>query len=173
MAERTKHGIVSRLDLLRDVSATFDDNVLHITASTFGESDDIPVELLQSKGRFLDNIPCASNVVGTFEPYGWLDQENAQLRMENYSLRLKIHAIEERLTSLETIIPKEKVVILREVSKEEAEKEILELFSQGQTLYYSDIAEQLRLDLKSVVEICNALQSKGEIEVVDDTLQRR
>ncbi|GAG85395.1 unnamed protein product, partial [marine sediment metagenome] len=61
----------------------------------------------------------------------------------------------------------------REVSREEAEKDILGLFSQGQTLYYSDITEQLGLDLQLVVEICNELQSKREIEVVDDTLQRR
>ena len=85
----------------------------------------------------------------------------------------RIESLEERLKSLENAIPKERVVILREVSREEAEKEILELFSQGQTLYYSDIAEQLGLDLKLVVETCNELQSRGEIEVVDDTLQRR
>ena len=57
------------------------------------------------------------------------------------------------------------VIKLRKISKEEAEKEILELFSRGQVLYYSDIAERLRLDLKLVVEICNELQSKGKIEV--------
>jgi DNA-binding CsgD family transcriptional regulator len=85
----------------------------------------------------------------------------------------RIESLEERLKSLENAIPKERVVILREVSMEEAEKEILELFSKGQTLYYSDIAEQLGLDLRLVVEICNKLQTEGEIEVVDDTLQRR
>jgi len=67
----------------------------------------------------------------------------------------------------------EKIVVLREISKEEAEKEILKLFSGGQVLYYSDIAEKLRLDLESVVEICNELQSKGEIEVNDDALRSR
>jgi chromosome segregation ATPase len=85
----------------------------------------------------------------------------------------RIELLEKRLKSLENALPKEEVVVLREISKEEAEKEILELFSKGQTLYYSDIAEQLGLDLKLVVEICNELQSRGEIEVVDDLLQRR
>lgn len=64
-------------------------------------------------------------------------------------------------------------VVLREISKEEAEKEILKLFSGGQVLYYSDIAEKLGLDLKLVVEICNELQSKGRIEVIDDALHSR
>jgi len=85
----------------------------------------------------------------------------------------RVELLEEKLKSLENALLKEKVVVLREISKEEAEKEILELFSKGQTLYYSDIAEQLGLDLKLVVEICNKLQSRGEIEVVDDALQRR
>lgn len=67
----------------------------------------------------------------------------------------------------------EKIVVLREISKEEAEKEILKLFSGGQVLYYSDIAEKLGLDLQLVVEICNELQSKGRIEVIDDALQSR
>lgn len=87
MAERTMRGIVSSLDLLRDASATFDDNVPYITASAFGESDDISVKLLESKGKFLDSIRLASNIVGTFEAYGWFEQENTQLRMENYALR--------------------------------------------------------------------------------------
>ena len=64
----------------------------------------------------------------------------------------------------------EKIVVLREISKEEAEKEISKLFSEGQVLYYSDIAQKLRLDLKLVVEICNELQSKGRIEVIDKPL---
>ena len=70
-------------------------------------------------------------------------------------------------------VTEEKIVVLREISKEEAEKEILQLFSEGQVLYYSDIAQKLRLDLELVVEICNELQSKGRIEVIDNALQSR
>ena len=100
------------------------------------------------------------------------EYENAQLMTENKVLRKKIQVIEKRLTKIEAIIPKERLVILREVSREEAKEDILGLFHQEQILYYSDIAEQLGLDLKLVVEICNELQSKGEIQVVDDALQR-
>lgn len=70
-------------------------------------------------------------------------------------------------------IEEEKIVVLREISKEEAEKEILELFSGGQVLYYSDIAETLGLDLQLVVEICNELQSTKEIEAIDEALRSR
>jgi len=57
------------------------------------------------------------------------------------------------------------MIILREISREEAGKEISALFSNGHTLYYSDIAEELRLDLELVVDICNELQENGEIAV--------
>jgi len=94
-----------------------------------------------------------------------IEQENIELRVENYALREKIQAIEERLANIEAAIPKERVIILQEISKEAAKEEIRNLFSTGRTLYYSDIAEKLRLDLEMVVEICNELQESGEISI--------
>ena len=102
-----------------------------------------------------------------------LAKEAARQAQETAIVQQRIESLEKRLKRLEEAIPEERVVILREISKEESEKEILELFSKGQTLYYSDIAEQLGLDLRLVVEICNELQNRAEIEIVDDTLQRR
>ena len=78
--------------------------------------------------------------------------------------------IEERLAAIEKAYPSEKVIVLRELSKEQAETEVLRLFSTGRTLYYSDIAEELRLDLALVVEICNELESRGKVQVVDDNI---
>lgn len=172
MVDIGRARILTDQDLIRDITYTFDANAI-AGASFAAGSYGIPIEVLESKGRLLASIAGVSVfAVGTESPE-WLEQENAQLQTENYALRQRIWAIEERLANIEATIPKERVVILREVSKEEAEKEVLELFSQGQTLYYSDIAEQLRIDLKMVVEICNELQNRGEIKVVDDTLQRR
>jgi len=62
-------------------------------------------------------------------------------------------------------IPEERVIVLREISKKEAKEEIKQLFSSGRTLYYSDIAEELRLDLELVVDICHELQESGELRI--------
>ena len=172
MVDIGRTRIPTEQDLIRDITYTFDTNAIAGVSFAVGSSG-IPIEVLESKGRLLASIAGVSAFAAGAESAEWLEQENAQLRTENYVLRQRIWAIEERLANIEATIPKARVVILREVSKGEAEKEILELFSQGKTLYYSDIAEQLGLDLKLVVEICNELQSRGEIKVVDDTLQRR
>lgn len=164
---------IASKEFMREISTTFDKNVIFSEEEALGESTGIPLELLESKGRFLGAVVAASMVVGGSDIYERLVQGNDQLLLENRVLRQKIQAIEERLASIEASIPKEKVVVLRELTHEEAEREILELFSKGQTLYYSDIAERLGLDLKLVVEICNELQSRGEIQVVDDVLQGR
>lgn len=89
------------------------------------------------------------------------------------SLLQRIESLEERLANIEASLPNEKVILLREISRKDAEKEIRKMFSKGRILYYSDIAEQLKIDLELVVDICNELQSIGEIEVVDDALQSR
>lgn len=81
-------------------------------------------------------------------------------------LEQRVGALEKRVASLEAVSPVEKVIVLRELSKEEAKKEILELFTKEDSLYYSDIAEKLSLDLKLVVDICNELQAAGEIHVL-------
>lgn len=87
-----------------------------------------------------------------------------KLVAENASLQKEIGIIRKKLASIEERIPEEKVVVLREISKEEAKQEIRDLFADGRTLYYSDIAEELQLDLKFVVELCHELESTGEIE---------
>ncbi|MDD4323190.1 MAG: hypothetical protein WC075_02905 [Dehalococcoidales bacterium] len=51
------------------------------------------------------------------------------------------------------------------MTKEEATKEIRRLFATGKTYYYSDIAEELGLSLKTVVDICRVLENNGEIGV--------
>lgn len=91
-----------------------------------------------------------------------------KLVAENASLRKQISVIRKKLTDIEERIPEEKVVILREVSKEEAKQEVRTLFAGDRTLYYSDIAEELQLDLRLVVEICHELEEAGEITIDAD-----
>jgi dCTP deaminase len=58
-----------------------------------------------------------------------------------------------------------KTIVLRAITKDEARREILDLFrSKGsETLFYSDISEQLQLDLEMVVELCHELEQEGKI----------
>lgn len=165
MVEKGTFKFTTAQDLVRVINSTFDENVLTIEGSDIGLSFGAPVEVLESKGRLLKSIAGVfAFAVGT-EPSRWFEQENTQLRIENYALRERIRAVEERLANIEATIPKERVMILQEISKEEAKEEIRNLFSTGRTLYYSDIAEELRLDLEMVVEICNELQESGEISI--------
>ena len=55
-------------------------------------------------------------------------------------------------------------VVLRTLTHDEAKDEILNLFrSATAPLFYSDIAEQLGIDLEQVLEITNELEREGLI----------
>lgn len=89
----------------------------------------------------------------------------ASLQEETAYLKKRLEAVEQRLQQLEACLPRQQVVVLREISREQAKDEISKLFLEGGRLYYSDIAHKLRLDLELVVEICRELLEKGEIQV--------
>ena len=88
-----------------------------------------------------------------------------ELQAEIDQLKAQVTALEQEVTQLKAAIPEEQVIVLRSITREQAKGEILELFQSSQTLYYSDIAQQLRLDLPLVVEICQELYEGGDIEV--------
>lgn len=52
----------------------------------------------------------------------------------------------------------------RDVSLQQAMKEILDLFRKERSLFYSDIAEALHLDYQTVIKACSRLEKKGLIE---------
>ncbi len=85
-----------------------------------------------------------------------------------FSFREELERIRQKLLELED---KEKVIVLKEITREEAKKEIQQLFAGGRTLYYSDIVKELRLDLETVVEICNELHESKEIGIDDRVSQ--
>ena len=62
------------------------------------------------------------------------------------------------------------IIEIREIGREQAKSEIVDLFATGETLYYSDIADRLLLDYEMVIEICRELESEGAIGVDDDTV---
>ena len=85
--------------------------------------------------------------------------------MKYLSLQEELKQTKQRLLELENRVPEEKVIVLRDVTKEEAKQEIRQLFLSGRTLYYSDIVKELGLDLETVVDICNELEEEKEIGV--------
>lgn len=89
----------------------------------------------------------------------------ANLEMENAQLRQEIEGIKDILSNIMDRLPQEKVVVLREISKDQAKNEVKQLFSSGRTLYYSDIAQELGIDLELVVSLCKELEEEGEIGV--------
>lgn len=165
MVEKISERRVSPIELMRTVSSNFDDNlILSGSADVAITSGGLPISIWEEKARLLNGIR-VTFVSGTLSSSDILEQQNMQLRNENLILRDTIRGIQERLASIEASLPREKVIVLRELSEKEAENEIKKLFSSGKTLYYSDIAQQLRLDLELVVNICNKLQEQGEITI--------
>ena len=152
-------------DLAMTVSSTSYESFFAIGDYDSELSIGTPLEILEAKGRLLKNMAGVTTFAIATEPSSWFEQENTQLRIENYALRERIRAVEERLAHIEAAIPTERVISLRDISKEKAKEEIRNLFTSGRTLYYSDIAEELRLDLEMVVEICDELQESGEISI--------
>ena len=93
------------------------------------------------------------------------EQQDSEIR----ELKARVAALEEQVARLEESSV-ENVIVLREITREEAKAEIIDLFAAGETLYYSDISERLCIDLEMVVEICRELKAEGEIRVDDDAV---
>jgi len=56
-------------------------------------------------------------------------------------------------------------IVLRDISKEQARQEIQELLSSSfKPLDYGEIADEMRLDLKLVTQVCTGLIEEGVIE---------
>jgi len=143
----------------------------HERGEEFGlvsESTGFPEEDIKQKVR---GIMQAMQVIINMPSSTWGTVENfPSLATENILLQREIEQIKRRLAELEKRMPKEKVIVLREISREQAKQEIQQLFSSGRTLYYSVIAEELSLDLELVVDICQELQDSGEVTVDESAL---
>jgi len=138
--------------------------------STTGTSSSISYNNYMEMGWQLVKAIGPDPTVDVQDYYSRLQMENAQLNLENKMLKEVVSKFEERLTAIEESLSQEKVMTLRELSKSEAQREILNLFESGNTFYYSDIAGKLNLDLELVVDICNELEKAGKIQTNDDTV---
>ena len=137
---------------------------LSIGSSAFSEEDIRErVKIAQATQAVQVTVTVPSDIWNSTAAFSSLVTENVLLWRE-------IDRIKRRLAELEKAIPREEVIILREISREQAKQEIWQLFSGGQTLYYSEIAEELRLDLELVVDICRELQESGQIKIDESAL---
>ncbi len=106
------------------------------------------------------------------EPGGGRQLSNPSGKIPSAIQQLKdrVAALEAEVAEPRASLRDEEVIELRTISREDAKQEILDLFQSGETLYYSDLAKRLRIDLPLVVEICQELGKEGEIEVDADAI---
>lgn len=89
-----------------------------------------------------------------------------EMQTEIDQLSDRVATLEEQIETLEAA-SFEGAIVLRTITREDAESEIIALFAAGETMYYSEISERLGIDLPMVVEICQELQKRGEIGIDD------
>ncbi|MFH1140823.1 MAG: hypothetical protein V1724_03945 [Chloroflexota bacterium] len=95
--------------------------------------------------------------------FTWVDPIG-EMRTTITQLEARVVVLEEEIQVLKASA-QEEVIVLRTISREQAKEEIRRLFSSGETFYYSDVAQQIRLDLRLVVELCQELEKEGALEV--------
>mgnify|MGYP001586790340 CR=1 FL=1 len=81
----------------------------------------------------------------------------------------EIYAKLQDVTTEVAALAEQDAVPLQNISIEQTRKEIEQLFKEtkSEKLYYSDLAEQLHLDLKLVVEACDLLIEQGVLQFAD------
>ena len=95
-----------------------------------------------------------------------------RLVLEYFALREELRQARQKLAELENRPSREEVMVVRDITKEEAKEEIRQLLKGGHTLYFSDIADELRIDLEMVVDICRELYNDQEIGIDEEALAR-
>ena len=89
-------------------------------------------------------------------------EQNRELSEFNRALLTEMKKLAEFI-----VAEQPRTVILRAIPRKQAREEILRLFRKSKkTLFYSDVSEQLNLDLELVVELCSELERKGQIGVL-------
>jgi len=98
--------------------------------------------------------------------YSFTEMRREMRAMEERIIERIDHRIDELVErgNIETGVGEEEVIILRAISREQAKREVLDLFDEYKNLDHGDIAERLRLDLEQVVEVVGELEKEGKIE---------
>lgn len=90
------------------------------------------------------------------------EHQNKELAEFNKALLSEMKKLVEHIAG-----ERPRTLVLRAIPRKQAKDEIRSLFRESQkSLFYSDVAEQLNLDLELVVELCNELEKDGAIGVL-------
>ncbi len=99
----------------------------------------------------------------------WASDIEESVHAEITDLLREIEHLKARVATLEQASKEEEEVItLRDIPKEQAKEEIRQLYSTGETIYMSEVADRLQLPDELVVEICLELQAEGVLTPNDD-----
>ena len=87
--------------------------------------------------------------------------EITEIRM----LRKEIEKLRKRVIELERKyeLPEAAVIELRDIPREQAKNEIMKLYKDKKYHDAGEVADELMLDIRTVVEVCNELITEGVI----------
>lgn len=148
-----------------------------LAVTTKGTTAITPVDIeLLTTSRYESIVPHGIYGIGGFpsrtgyHPEKDLMREFSEFR---HQITAKLETIFDRLSDIEkniesfSTIPK--VVMIEEISREEAKKRISECLNEiDEKIYPSEIAEQLHIDYELCVEIIEGLLKEGKIEIVEE-----
>jgi hypothetical protein len=93
--------------------------------------------------------------------------EVERLKKQVAILSARVAELERELESARNT-ESDNIIVLRDITKEQARKEILEAFKVREPLDYVDLADTLTLDLSLILEVCDDLMEEGVIVFNDD-----
>ena len=93
--------------------------------------------------------------------------EVERLKKQVAILSARVAELERELESARNT-ESDNIIVLRDITKEQARKEILEAFKVRKPLDYVDLADTLTLDLSLILEVCDDLMEDGVIVFNDD-----
>ena len=119
--------------------------------------------------KLLNHKP--SIIVGTMRPTAFIPLPRRFI-LKHFALQEELREARKKLAELENRLAGEEVMVVRDITREKAKEEIRQLLRGGETLYFSDISDKLRLDLEVVVDVCRELQNDKEIGIDEEALAR-
>lgn len=116
------------------------------------------------KERKREIYPVSTDSSGKFHSLG-IVQGYLQLKWQNAQLLAENAALKEKVAAMQAIDSAKDLLEIRDIPREQAKAEIKAYFEShhGESIYPSDIMENLRLDYDLIGELCDELEKEGKI----------